>query len=437
MRLEDIKLTRFRTVNNMTKAAFAAIIFADPSKVTKVENGKSTYTDDQAALILRYFDAEDMPLSEVDTAATENRLYKMRNLAREGRTNEARAIWDDYNLHKLVNLAPCDDNLPILSRLFYVILLIAESNTDAAEKELDALKGKEAEMRIKHRYYFHYTSGTLAAWQVRDEDSMAEYEKALALVENKESFVPDDVERLHYNIAVGFTRLEYPYEAISHLERIKALYAGKMTGTFGLRVDLALAANYIIVNKLKVAEKMLKHCHATAIGVNDNFYIGVVMRCYGDLHRKKGDIKVAIDYLSKAVESFKEGIEQHFSAFRLHIQYVIDFRKFSRARKMLEQANALYGKHEVYAECLVGLDHYLIISSRKTGNNDESVAHLLNVSIPHFKKNNDYFKTVEYCKLLEVHFSKRKLHKKSLQMTEAIRNIYERCFLYMKGDELP
>ena len=159
------------------------------------------------------------------------------------------------------------------------------------------------------------------------------------------------------------------------------------------------------------------------------------MRCYGFYHIKKGDWKSAIECFTQAIEHLEEDTASHFSALHQIIYCLINFKKKAKAKELLEQAQSIYGEHEVYSIYFTAQEHYLTIFGRKTLPNKAETEYILTVAIPHFKKMCDYFIALEYYDLLEEHFTKVGNNKVAAQMSVAIRKVYERCFLNMKGDK--
>ena len=430
MRIEDKKITQLRLANGLSKTAFAAIIFADFVKVSKVEKGESSYSDDHITLALKHFDAEGMPLSEFDCATVKNRLYIMRDNTRDRLLENAREICNE--LAKLVNLEPCDDDLPMLYRLFEVILLFFENNIDAAEEKLNYISNNKDKLKtIEHRYYFYYNMGTLYIFRGRYEEGLAKFNEALKLAGDNNGFSPDDIERLHYNIANCYAYLDYPYRSIAYLRNTRELHNGRKGERFGVNLDILFADNYIHVNELELAEKLLQNCLVRAKSINDDHLFGLVMYRYGELHMKKEDWKAAIDCLNKAVEHLQYGSEQHFFALYRKADAIISGEKFAVARRLINEIKNLYHEQELYSVYIKALEHKVQVSKRLTMETAKAEAYILDIAIPYFKSKYDYLEALEYYKLLEQKYALPRVNqKKLLEVIGAICEIYKRCFLY-------
>lgn len=423
----DKKIILLRKAKNIKKAAFASdVLYCDPSKVYNVEKGIGRYSGPHIKLAKKFFDIEDMPLTAYECKHTYKRLYHILDYNRAERLDESKAILD--KLAKLVNLDPCDNKLPLLYRLFEVHYLLVTSQLDIAEEKLDYLQSRFDIMDAECQYYFYFDMGYLRSVQGRDKESLEHYNKALELTKSQKDFVPNDIERLHTNIGACYTNLAVPYRAISYLKDIRERYVEVERVKFNLHSASLLATNYININELKVAEELLNECLVQAESIGDGFYLGLTALSLGILNVKTENWKIALEHFDKSLTNFEEGTRHYLATLYQKIRCLSRYKKFAEAKRLLEKSISLYGTYDVYGTLFESLRHFIEVRCRISRYNQDSVKYLETVAIPHLKKTNAYFEAIDYYKLLALYYEKKN-KRKSLSMSNAILDIYERCFL--------
>ena len=272
MRLEDKKIILLREAGGISKMALADVMHTDENKVNKVEKGLAQYTDAQVVNAKKFFKIEGMPLSDFECAVYKKRLYMLHDYIRDRRFDEARALCDE--MAKLINLEDCDNDLPILYRLFEVAALIyCYNNLDAAERELDYLKRRISGMTQEHMYHYYFYTGTLLLIRGSYYESLDLYKQAHELSNSLSFLTPEDVKRLHLGIASCFSRLEYPNRAIFYMLETYELYSNRnrKISIIDIHFDCLLAQNYVFVNEFEKAEKLLNNCLVSAKTIEDDF----------------------------------------------------------------------------------------------------------------------------------------------------------------------
>jgi len=434
MRLQDIKITQLREAKKISKQALADVMYCDVSKVNNVEKGVGHYPEWHIKYAQRFFDIENMPLSEFDVAVVKKRLYLMRDYVRDRRFGEAKALCEE--MAKLVNLEACDDDLPLLYRLLEVIVLIQSgSDVDIAEEKMGYFQDKMDKLTDEHKYYYYFNVATLHFMRTRYNESLSFYKQALEIGSNNRDFVPDDIERVHLGIAACHTNLEFPNRALFYLRNTRELYVNKKTSALSLHLDNLLALNYIRVNELEEAQKILDNCLVCAKSIKDDYFYGWALHSYGVLYKQAEKWDKAIAYLNKAMECQKEGSIIYLKALFEQVYCWAMKKKFVRAKRLMEKTKSSYNNNKVFHIPFESLDHYVTLKSRISIYNDELAEYIETKAIKHFEETCDYFIAIDYYKLLEAYFVEKN-KKKSLLMSEAIRKIYERCFVYGEGRDI-
>ena len=423
--VEKIKL--LRKAKGTTQGELGDIIWASPSGVSAVENGISEYTEEQLEAIKEYFGIVDMPLKEQDCIAFKKRLYIWRDYIRDLRIGEAKEMHS--KMSAVVNLDPCDNDLPMLYRLFEVMLLLYDNNIDAAKEKLNYLESIKDKMSLEHLHYYYCDLGLLNICSEQYEDALKYYSQALELRKNHEDAYTEDDERLYYSIAVCYTYLERLISATISLSKVYEIHSQTRTEGFIINLDNIRAINYMKLGRFNEAKELLDRCLIYGKSMDEKFFVGKILWNLGLLNKFSKNLEAAIEYFDQALRIYEAGSDLHLWAFYHKIHCLIEYRKFSKAEKLIEEAKDLYCTNDNSTIPFESLKHLIIISKRFSQYNDESSDYIENVTIPFFKKRQDgYFTALRYYEFLAQHYEKAKRHKKLSLATKCILDIYKAIY---------
>ena len=426
------KIKMLRMTNKISQEEFAEELWTSPSAISRVENGKGEYAKKQLEAAKKLLGITGMPLTEPDTTALRARLYFFRDTIRRDDMEEARKIYS--TITNIVNLEPCLEpcfsDLPMLFRMFEIMFLRFEGDLAGSEEKLDAITENDLKkMNAEHLYYYYYNRGALHNRHERYEESLDFLKQAVELAEDNKDLDPIGREQLYVNIAYCYTYLEYPTKAILFLSKIRGAYSdGRVDIISLLRLDLCLAENYIRINELDEADKLLNACYIKAKGIEDEIFLNYIEHNFGLLYKQVGKWDESIKRFEKVVALFEKGSASYFKALYQNIYCLVEIRKFSKAQKLIQQTKSFHSTDKVFAILFEALGRYIEIKSRLTSRHDDSVKYIETIAIPHFEKTYDYFIAMEYYSLLELYYEKKSI-KQSLLMRSAISRINDRCFI--------
>jgi len=427
MRLVDEKITKLRKAKKSNQFVFAEAIHTHPLTVSNVETGKSKYSDDCIRLAKVHLDIVDMPLTDDECKVSKVRLYLMHNHVRDDRLLDARVICDE--MAKIVNLEPVDKYLPMLYRLFEVALLLAEYSLDIAEEKLTYLQSRFDDMNDEHRYYFFSNLGDLNRLRFNTEVSIDFYTQALELSKNIANFSPLESAVFHCHIAYGHSYLEYPYRTILYIEKNRNILNVRETDKVSISSDLILALNYVKVENLKEAERLLESCLTRSKAIKDDKRIRISLHYYGFMYMKHENWKMAEVHFNQALQHCEKESSSYLAINQKRILCMAKSRNFVKANKLLKETKPYYRKCKTFSTYFEALERYITIKSRISIYDDISVSYIETVAIPHFINFSEYFLAIEYYELLKAYY-KRKNEKKSLLAEAEISKICKRCFKY-------
>jgi len=427
------KVYLLRKHHGISQEALAEYMKVNKNRVIRAERGEEEYNEEHRAAIKECFRIVEFPLTDWECYTFRERLYYWRDLIRAKRIDEAREIHKE--MKNINNLEICDPEMVMLCRMMEVKLLMAEGDIASATDKLNIPQERVDEMNDENRFHYWYNKGALYAYQGSYEKALELLLKADKLIRDNEVLIYDDDGAFYYNIAMCYTCVEIPHHAISYWQRARQEYPNKRTTKFILRVDQGLALNYIKMNQLEDADKLLNKCLIMTESIKGENFLSHTLFCFGYMHKKAENWDTAIKYFDKSLSCItKDSIDYYPSVYH-KIQCIIHTRAFTKARKLLEQVKDICKADEVWAVCFEALGHYLKISSNMTSyKHDEAVEYIENVAIPHFIKMHDYINAVEYYSLLEKYYERVKNIKKSLLMAKAILNIYTRCYVNLEGE---
>ena len=418
------KIRHFRIAKNITQAELAKVIYVSPTVISNVELGLSEYTDEQLEDIKEYLNIVGMPLSEHDCIAFKKRLYIWRDIIRDRFMAEAKEMHS--NMSAVVNLDPCDRDLPVLYRLFEVMLFLYDKNIDAAKEKLNYFEKIRDRMTPEHLHYYYCNMGLLNIYSAQYEDALGFYTKALELRNQHEDAYTEDDARLYYELAVCYTYLERLISATAFLSKVYEMGTETMTQGLKRGLDNVRAINYMKLGRFEEAKELLDRCLIVVKSMVNKPFIGGTLQNLGLLNRYLKNHKAAIEYFDQALNIQQIGSTSYLWASYHKIHCLIETKKLPKAEELIERAKNLYGANEDALILFESLKHLIIISKRfSLYRNEESTEYIENVTIPFLIKQHDYFIAISYYEFLEKHYEKIKRQRKSLLASKGIRDIYK------------
>jgi len=420
------KYSYFRKRNKMTQMELADEIKVGVERVIKVEKDKGKYTASQMKDIRALFKIESLPLTEHECAVFDARLHLWSDCINAGNMEKARAIHKE--MANIDNLLPCDVNRVMRCKIVEIQMLIAEGDHKTAEAKLEMIKSYLDEMSVENEYSYLCYAGYFKITHNYHIDALHFLTKAQSLKESHSTIISPKESWLYNRIAACYTYLDAPNKAILYLHKIPLLSIEDRTTTLRLYSMRMLALNYIKMNELDEAKKLLDKCLVEAESHLSNEHTGRVMFNYGYMHKKTKNWTSAVDYFDKAIEYSEEDSDDYYAPLYQKIYCLIHANSFSKARALLTEAKNTCGSNKAWKIYFKALEYYLIISSRMTTYNEEACNYIEYIAIPHFHKMHDHCFALELYDLLERHYTKSRQNKKSSQMTKAMLKTHKRIF---------
>jgi len=420
------KILMLRNHHGVSQEVLRSIIKVRPDKIVNVEKGRDEYTEAQVYKIKQYFNIQGLPLSERERTVFRNKLYYMRDLIRARRMDEAKAIRD--GIVNIKNLEPCDFDMVMLYKMIEAQMFIVEGLYIIAEDMLSSAEKYLLQMNPECLYHYHYNKGVLAFCLEQCNDAFVHLMEAYERLSVHENLLPKDDMRLFLNIGNCCTYLEFIHKAIFFLMRAKHMRGDDMIANIDFDIDYLLAVNYIRINELSEAEKIVKKSLVKAESRGDNSLIALCMQCYGDMNKKAGKWARAIDYYDKSLMIFEEYSDGYYRSLHRRAFCLIKSKAFSKARLAVDQANTKCDANKSWFICFKALDHHLYIASHMTLRNKESCDYLENVACPYFIENDDHLTALEHYELLDAYYERSGNRNDVLRVRKAIDAIYKRCF---------
>ncbi|MCL2362402.1 MAG: tetratricopeptide repeat protein [Defluviitaleaceae bacterium] len=428
------KILKLRKYNKVSQLELVEIMRVRVDRITRAEQGEDTYTAAHIAAAKERFGIVGLPLTERECIAFRERLYIVRDLIRARKLDEAKDIQKE--MAHIDRLEPCDFDMAMLCKLIEVQLFKAEGDCATVEKKLDAYQKHLKKMNDECLYHYNYCRGALLGHQGHYKEALDYFLVAYELTENNKNLLPEDDERLYYYIAWCYSNIEIPHLAIFFMMKAKQTHTDNRITDFSLNIDRGLALNYIKMNQLKDAERLLNKCMTKAESLFNDTYIGVTFLFLGLAHKKAKKWASAIENFDKALGYLPENTDNHYSALYHKVLCTIQARTFVKAREHLDYVKTLGCLDKKWVINFTALGHYYTIKHKMTSyKNYESIAYIEDVAIPHFIEEHDYFLAIEYYTLLEQHFEKVKSEMRSLSAAKAIKDIFMRCFINHGGDD--
>ncbi|MCL2571538.1 MAG: helix-turn-helix domain-containing protein [Defluviitaleaceae bacterium] len=420
------KIRLLRRHHGMSQVVLAENIGAAQERIIQVEKDKAEYTPKQLANIKILFRIEGLPLSERECAAFKERLLYWSDLIKFGRMDEARAIHKE--MANIENLEPCDLDIVMQYKMIEISMFQAEGDLATVEKKLNILENRINEMNADCLYHYHCEKSYSLLLRGCHEDSLEFNFKALNLAEKHERLSKMDKAYIYHRIAACYTYLEIPFKAIFITLKTQLPNESVRITNYHLHSMHLLALNYIRVNEISEARKLLDECLIIADGLKSDEYIGRTMLYYGFMYKKVQEWASAIEYFDEAIRCSQIGTNDCYASYYHKIQCTIQLNTFTKAKVLLEEAKDLCNGNKLWESYFEALGHYLIVSSHMSTNNNESCDYIEKIAIPYFRKMHDHFIALEYCSLLELHYEKSRRNGKSFRITREMTKIYRHVF---------
>ena len=418
------KLKLFRKANSMSQEELGKILSISSTQVNKVEGGYDEYTIEQVEAARKHFNIMDMPLSKHDCIAFKKRLYIWRDYIRDLRMVDAEEMHS--KMSPIVNLDICDHDLPILYRLFEIMLLLYKNNLYAAEEKMKQLENFKDKMTYEHRHYHLCNKGLRDIFSEKYEDALEHYTQAFELRNQyASSAYKEDDERLYYGLAVCYAKLERLISASTALSKIYMMPARTRTEGFILNLDNICAINDMKLGKFTEAKELLEGCLILAKSMDNKHFVGTVLGNLGLLNKYLGNPEEAIEYFYKALNYFEVGSDIHIWTLYHKTHCFIDNGKFYQAEGVMRKLKELYSTHDDYSVIFNTLHFYMGIKKRTSQYTERFTGYIEEETIPFFIKKHDYFTALGYYETLEMCYEKMKNHEKSLLAAKGMRDIYK------------
>jgi len=420
------RLAILRDYHGMTRADFAKIAKLDALSVKFVERGDGVYTEKEVNKFMTHFDLHGLPVSPDEDVVFKEGLYRFRDVIRGGDLEGAREI--HLSMANIDNLDPCSPDLVMLARVFQAQLLMAENDCESAKERLDAAETYLYRADNENQYHYNYSMGIFNNKQGEYIKGTEFLEKAYELLDGDANLLPEDDVKLYYDLAMCYAHIGKPYRAIFFTEKSMQMHPEERNINRFLYLGSRLALNYIRVNKLCRAEKLLDKCMIKAKSTRDDINIGRVSFVFGYLFERSENWDLAIDYFDQALKYLAKGTDNYFAALWHKIHCITRKRKHSEAEREIEKAMDSCSTNELWQIYFKAQECYLNINRRTSRPNDSECEYIETVAIPYFRENHDHFIALEYCKRLVRHYEKSGRHAKSSQIKSIIIEILEWVF---------
>jgi len=418
------KIRLLRKSKEINQDGIAAMLLTTQRRISRIERGEVEYTENELKSLKEHFDIEGMPLTVFECEAFKGRLYVWLDEIRSKDIHKAKETQKE--LYKITNLEACDFELFTLYRLFEALLSVAEGDTDTAKKILQSLEVVLDAMTEEHRYYYNFHMGALNATLFDFETALRFYHQALDVAQGYNGVLPDGREKIYYNIAVCYNRMELTSHSILFLSEIpKTSFEDKMT-TRSLGIDIMRATNCYKIGLYTEAEKILNDCLVRATSIDSKLYIGLSLYHLGVVRRYLEDWERAVEYFNQAKSNFignTQYAEYLNLANYMKIRCIIGLRKFNEIEKELKKSIPELKTIDEYPIFLEALKHIMHLHRNNSNYNINAVRYLENTAIPSFLKNSIRFEALDCYTLILRHEEKSGTQKKIISISKAMYEI--------------
>jgi len=412
------KIREIRKFVGMSQANLAKATKRGIGTISRIENGQAECSGELLKDVRKALDIKNAPLLEGEDITFHERLHVWRDLINARSLHEAREMRKD--LANILHL-PFERDLMILYMIYDAKLLMAENDVVLAAKRLDFSSLEE--MSSENLYHYYFTKGSLLTMHRQYKDALAYFLKAY----NLDRFDLEKESSLLYNIAICYGSLCMPCRSIMYLERSCNQFKNERASILGLRIENALAVSYMHIGENNLAQKLLGKCLIRAKSTNNRIYTGIASLNLGSLCLKTDRTEQALGYYNQAFEYFEEGDFFYLENLYYKIRCLIKLGKLSQCKELLQDAKNMAGQNENHMFLFNSLDHLMNLKD------PSSCQYLKDTAIPYMLDIYEYYKALDYCKLLEDNYKNKRQTKKALEVAALMRDIYERA-IFIEDD---
>jgi tetratricopeptide (TPR) repeat protein len=207
--------------------------------------------------------------------------------------------------------------------------------------------------------------------------------------------------------------------AIVALERIYEIYGYDIAHDDGMRVDNLLGLNYMRIGDIGRAKHLLSNALTKAKIIGHRGYMGAALHNLGCTHLKLKEYEKALGYLKKAYDYCEEGQAVYFENLYYEILCLIA-TKSSLGKHRLSYARSILGDNEHFKLLFDSLEHLMTLKE------DTSTQYIQDTTIAYLIEKCEYSRSIEYCKLLEDFYLKKRNKIKALEIKALTYDIHKR-----------
>ena len=379
--------------------------------------------------IKRIFHTENMPISKSDYKIFLTSLFTLRNLIKKGNKKEVARLKE--RLAPILKY-PFYPEFTMLYRLFLINEMIVDGKIEEAEKALEESRPLCGFISNVICGYYRFRNEALILFAHGEyEEASNTFEAAINWIKlnkkfNENAKIPMHFEQenkdLYYNIALCATILSRPAKAIVNLQSHLPEHTNDMLDDFDVDIHLLYAVNYIRVNEVFRAQLILDKCFLKTKAEDNRTLLAGTLRNFGYSHRVIKDYDKAADYYKQALHTFISSTDSLMCMCEYTL-CLIQMKNFEEARYSIKRGKELSTEekemHSIYFEALKCLIDIL------TNNNaEEAYKYIEDVAFPCFRHNSDKFTLIDYCVILEEHFTEVEDNLRIMEAVIRLRDLY-------------
>jgi len=406
------KIKQVREIKNVSQEMLGMEIGCSRAGVYQLESGKQSCSSSVQWEIKRALGVEGLPFTEFERKSFRDKLYFCNKLIDEGNFIEAK---DGLEKLSVIVFLPCDWELNALYNLFYIRLLLKLNDVEAATAILTDLNQLAPEFDNELNHFYYFNKGTVCSKSGNYKDALDCYLKSRDFM--KGGF--EENQWLFYNIAYCLSKLSYVFSTIVFIENGYPFQAAEQHTLTSFALEHILAKNYLVAGHVKKAKKLLANCLEKAKSKDDKMLISLILVDFGHLYRINQDWCTAVEYIEDALNYLQKGSVSYLEALYQKVRCHIGMGNFPVCKTLLQEGHELSQSNKIYAVLFEALDHLMTL------NDDKSMSYIEDVAIPLLLEVSAKTTALDYCKILQKHYSKKGTLKKQLSIEKIVAGIYE------------
>jgi len=409
------KIKQIRIAKGLKQEELAKAINAGRTFVSRLESGQAEYDDHMLTAIREFYGIEHAPLFDHELEDYRNRLWIWHDLVDTNRLSEAKDM--QTKLSPILGL-PYEHDLNLVYMMIDAKVLLKEGSFVEGEERLNTVKEHLDSACVEALHLYHRNMGFLCLVRRDSRASLKHFLKSIKYV--TDNLKPDA--GIFINLGMIYHNLGKPWQAILHLEHIKASQNFDRSYRYESAINFVLATCYMHIGKNGKSEELFNNALMQAKRINNESDTGTALNNLASLYRRKGDYKASLKACDQALIFLKNDPYRYANALLTKASCLLSMKDFAKCEEVITLGMDLVKDDKKLTISFETLRYLTALDDSR------SIEYLETFAIPHFRTiaaddGGGMYEALDICNTLEAHYRKKRRQKNAQAIAAIARDI--------------